>query len=454
MKIKRIICAVITILIIVIIPFFSDFSAEAIYGYPDYVEVTSEWVNVRSGPGFEYAKIYKAFKADLFKFVSEDGSWIKVMSDESHMFYIHKDYVKTFSSSGEELDITSISELEKIVTSKEEFVTGTITITGEWTRVRTGPGTEKENTEIGRVFYGEQYTCIGQKYSAANVLWYKIEYNGKEGYVISRYAKLSKNTSNTTSTNASTSVKEEQVSGTVTITGTYVNVRKDAGTSYQKIGEAYKGEIYTCIGIKEAPSGIKWFKIEYYGKVGYLTSSYAKHSKNISNVTSSNSATTSSTSTYKPGYYTSGGQYIYEFPAINSYKGIYIKKDDIMYVSKIDRYGWGYVPSLEGYIEVYRAKKSSANGENYSNTAQVQGAGGWAGSSLVALAKLEDKGFLLRSSGGESYKWELVEESGVIMLGNDPEYYSEGVLPTFYFESEEKEWGVPYISWKSLFDYY
>ncbi len=63
----------------------------------------------------------------------------------------------------------------------------------------------------------------------------------------------------------------------VQVTGSSVNIRKGAGTSYAKIGTASKGGSYELLGSGNDKNGIKWYKIKYSStKNGWISSKYSK----------------------------------------------------------------------------------------------------------------------------------------------------------------------------------
>ena len=117
--------------------------------------------------------------------------------------------------------------------------------------VRSGPGTGY--SVLGSAKKGAVYTVTGQSGS-----WYKIDYNGKTGYISATYLSVSGTTN-----------PPAAQTGTVVNCTTSVNVRSGAGTGYAVIGSAPKGAKYTVTG----QSG-SWYKIDYNGKTGYISSTY------------------------------------------------------------------------------------------------------------------------------------------------------------------------------------
>ena len=107
--------------------------------------------------------------------------------------------------------------------------------------------------------------------------WYKVEYNGNTGYVSSSYVTI-----NGSGTNNSTTTPSTQKG----VTTANLNFRKNASTSSNLITTIPKN---TTINIVDKSiSG--WYKVEYNGNTGYVSSSYV-----TLNTSGTNNSTTSST---------------------------------------------------------------------------------------------------------------------------------------------------------------
>ena len=66
------------------------------------------------------------------------------------------------------------------------------------------------------------------------------------------------------------------VTRSVEITGGSVNVRAGAGATAKHIGYAFKGERYPYGGQTQKVDGRDWFRIDYHGAVGWVSSKYAR----------------------------------------------------------------------------------------------------------------------------------------------------------------------------------
>ncbi len=83
---------------------------------------------------------------------------------------------------------------------------------------------------------------------------------------------------------------------TVKVTGSTVNVRKGAGTSYSVIGAVKRNQTFTYLGSKKDSSGRTWYKIQYTStKTAWITSQYSKLIKGTSSTTTTTTASASTT---------------------------------------------------------------------------------------------------------------------------------------------------------------
>lgn len=155
------------------------------------------------------------------------------------------------------ITITVVSTLSK---------TGKVVNCKKRVNVRSQPsGASKQ---VGYANLGARYKILGQ---VGN--WYKIQYSSsKEGYIWATYLELSAVTASYVSAGASTSTSTD--GGTTTTTPTkvtitncnsYVNVRKGAGTSTEKIGTAALNSVYPYL----ATDG-DWIKVTYNNDVAYI----------------------------------------------------------------------------------------------------------------------------------------------------------------------------------------
>ena len=136
--------------------------------------------------------------------------------------------------------------------------TVTYKVTASKLNVRSGAGTNYGI--IGSVVKDQTLSVVSKSGS-----WYKINYNGRTGYVSSDYVQASGTTT------------PPAESTTYTVTASTLNVRSGAGTSYASIGSVTKGQKLSVV----SKSG-SWYKINYNGRTGYVSSDYVQASATTS----------------------------------------------------------------------------------------------------------------------------------------------------------------------------
>ncbi|MGG3272440.1 SH3 domain-containing protein [Priestia aryabhattai] len=196
-------------------------------------KVTASKLNVRSGAGTNYGIIGSVVKDQTLSVVSKSGSWYKI-NYNGRTGYVSSDYVQ---SSG---------------TATPPAESTTYTVTASTLNVRSGAGTNYAS--IGSVTKGQKLSVMSKSGS-----WYKINYNGRTGYVSSDYVQASGTTTAPTTPPAE--------STTYTVTASTLNVRSGAGTNYASIGSVTKGQKLSVV----SKSG-SWYKINYNGRTGYVSS--------------------------------------------------------------------------------------------------------------------------------------------------------------------------------------
>ncbi|MCM3774162.1 SH3 domain-containing protein [Priestia aryabhattai] len=140
---------------------------------------------------------------------------------------------------------------------KAYAATVTYKVTASKLNVRSGAGTTYGI--IGSVVKDQTLSVVSK-----NGSWYKINYNGRTGYVSSDYVQASGATPPAEST-------------TYIVTASKLNVRSGAGTNYAAIGSVTKGQKLSVV----SKSG-SWYKINYNGRTGYVSSDYVQASATAS----------------------------------------------------------------------------------------------------------------------------------------------------------------------------
>ncbi len=130
-------------------------------------------VNVRKGAGTDTAKIGTADKGKKFTYLGKVGSWYKIQYNEKTVGYVYAKYGK----------VSSGSATPDPVKPDSDNKTGTIVNCKTMVNVRAEPSSKSKL--LGTAKKGSTYKVLGTSGS-----WTKIEYNGKEAYVFSKYIKV------------------------------------------------------------------------------------------------------------------------------------------------------------------------------------------------------------------------------------------------------------------------
>ena len=198
---------------------------------------TTTAVNFRTGAGTNYG-IISTLPAGTHVVVSErsSGNWATVVYNGT-VGYISSDYLKRAN----DMDASF----------------GTGTIDGSYVRMRSGASTS--SSILGTYNSGTTMTVTG-----VSGAWYKVNYNGTDGYVHSDYVSLSGVTSSGGSASGSNG----------SVKGSDVRMRSGPGTNYSILGTYQNGTPLTVTG----ESG-NWYKVSYSGKDGYVSKDYMTTTK-------------------------------------------------------------------------------------------------------------------------------------------------------------------------------
>ncbi len=156
------------------------------------------------------------------------------------------------------------------------YTNATGTITAEsGANVRSDAGTSYDL--VISLAKGTKVDVVGDKKGTDGYTWYKIKYDGKTGYVRSDLITVKNGSSSSGSSSSETTPQEpsgtDYSNTTATITASDgVNVRSDAGTSYDVVVSLAKGTVVDVTGDKKGDDGYTWYKIKFEGQTGYVRS--------------------------------------------------------------------------------------------------------------------------------------------------------------------------------------
>jgi cell wall-associated NlpC family hydrolase len=139
---------------------------------------------------------------------------------------------------------------------------GTGTVTGSSLRLRSTASTA--STTLATVSKGTKVTVLEDAVNG----WYKVQYNGKTGYMSADYLTVVASAETET---AAAAASEDEADDTVyaQVTASTLNIRSGAGTGYSKVAQLSRGAVVTVL---ETLDG--WTKISTGTTTGYVSSEY------------------------------------------------------------------------------------------------------------------------------------------------------------------------------------
>ena len=212
--------------------------------------VKSSTLTMRSAAGTSAKKIGILKKNDVI-YIEKKQELIT-----GAVWYQYKYNGNTGYSNGNSKYITLTDIVSETDLNKKGVTTGTVNI-------RSGP--DKSYEKLGTAKKDTGITFIQAVETIKGAIWYKYQFNADTyGYVHSDYVSLS------------VSVKFKQ--GTViTDSGISLNVRRNAGSGYSKLGSLPSGAMVAVLGSKKDSNGKTWYKYQFSSdKVGWICSDYVR----------------------------------------------------------------------------------------------------------------------------------------------------------------------------------
>ena len=140
-------------------------------------------------------------------------------------------------------------------------------------RVRSGAGTNHDT--LGQLSTGKTFDIEGTATDSSGTVWYKLTYNGRFGYVSSKYVKVTetKDDGNGGDSGDTSEPVTFQLGTTTAYDG--LNVRKGPGTGYERLTTLPGGTSVTITGSAKDSGGKVWYKYQYSASQdGYMCSDY------------------------------------------------------------------------------------------------------------------------------------------------------------------------------------
>lgn len=220
------------------------------------VEITTDTLNVREGPGLSYKVIEVVNRADRFSVIEEKSDWIQVSLNSSGK----KGWVAAWL-------VKKHSENE-VSSSKSGIVTA------NQLRVRSGPSTSYK--VVTTLSQGATVTII-----KTDSNWHQIKTSSITGWVAAEFIQDIKS-----DTGGSSSSQQ-----TGKVTANNLNVRSTASTSGNILGKLQKGSTVSILSVES-----NWVKIQYNGQTAWISKEFVEMSSTSSQPSVPNQTNTNSSS--------------------------------------------------------------------------------------------------------------------------------------------------------------
>ncbi|ULT55791.1 SH3 domain-containing protein [Neobacillus drentensis] len=221
------------------------------------VTISTDTVNVRSGPGLSYPLTFIVKRGEKYSIVKETGDWIEIKLALGQTGWIVNWLVTKDNETNSEQASTS--------TGKKMAKANT-----DQLRIRSGPGTSFPI--VGFINQGQEVTILDQ-----NENWYKITSSFGEGWVIREFLDIQ------TGNSPSASSSNPKMG---TVTADTINIRTEASASSPIIGKLTYGTNVTIISKQNS-----WLEISYSSLKGWVKAEFIETQSGTSKDTPKNTST-------------------------------------------------------------------------------------------------------------------------------------------------------------------
>ena len=240
-----------------------------------YLKITGGSVNVRSGPGTSYSVKYTLSKGTVVQCTgtaskdSGGNTWYQIKRNGSKG-WVSAGYAKKTSAP------------DANYSGPEESMSGkVVVIKGASVNVRSKPNLN--GTNLGIVGEGTKLTFLGARSTdSRGVAWYKVSYNGKTGWVSSKYSSVSKSGEASGGSSSSGGSSGGSSSGSKVVSTAQLTIRSSANKNSDAVGYMAANKTATYLGkSKKDGRGVVWYYVYYEasnaaGVKGWVSSKYAK----------------------------------------------------------------------------------------------------------------------------------------------------------------------------------
>ncbi|MGN7194641.1 C40 family peptidase [Bacillus mycoides] len=223
-------------------------------------KVTADVLRVRTAPNTSSSVSGRVYEGQTLNVIGQENGWVKI-NHNGKVGYVSGEFVSSVSSNAGSSNNNTNNTVKP--------ASGNYTVNVSSLRVRTGPSTS--HTTIGSVKKGQVVQVIGEVQD-----WFKINYAGQTAYLSKDYVTKGGSNENTTQGNNQEQNNNVtvQTGGTYVVNATSLRVRTGPATYHSVIGGVLNGTKLNVVGSEGS-----WFKVNYQGKTGYVSSEFVKFVK-------------------------------------------------------------------------------------------------------------------------------------------------------------------------------
>ena len=226
-------------------------------------------LNIRQSANTNSPVLGTLKNGDIFEIISKTGEWYNIKSNNI-VGFISANYVQEITGNETTIEnvIQTITENYEIEKNEASASTESGVVVNVLSNLRVRRGASVSSDVMGYLLNGQAVSIKGETSG-----WYKIDFNGQDGYVSKEY--IQKGSVQTSIASHATS----SGTGKVVNVSSHLNMRSGAGTGYSIVSSLSNGE---TVNILEKSGS--WYHISHNGITGYV-SAESSSTENISSRT-------------------------------------------------------------------------------------------------------------------------------------------------------------------------
>ncbi len=222
-------------------------AASTTYAANTAITVTTDYLNVRKGPGLDYGVVTTLNRGGVYLVLKEEGEWTQIQLQDDETGWVANYLIN--KNEGESPSQTSSVERQ----NQEIHSSDTGLVTANSLNFRTAPSLDAD--VVGKLDQGTHVNILSKRTD-----WVEIQYAGQTGWVSGEYIQLSEEENH-----AETNVQTLEDT-TLTILHNGTNIRKNPNTQSTILQRANKGETFKAIRFEN-----DWYELQLPdGQTGYV----------------------------------------------------------------------------------------------------------------------------------------------------------------------------------------